>query len=317
MLQAAKHEFRCAARADNVRDLDVRITPLRRARSCAESRSPLNVSPEVKRPGMVLIDRPRPSVVRLTISRPDAMNSIDASIRRLLRQAILDAESETAVRAIVITGEGRDFSAGGDINTWENLDASSALNRMREGHELLRTILRCPKAVVAGIKGITAGNALGIALACDSLVAGESSRLMFSFSKLGVSPDYGLAWTLPDRVGLSRARQILLRGRTVSAADAGEMNLVDVVVRDEDLDSSVLDVADEFAHQSQFAFAHTKSMLANHRLEGMLQWEADLQALTLLSPDAGEGRRAFWSIVPQCFIEESYDRRRSVRSCKE
>ncbi len=244
---------------------------------------------------LVLVDRPRLNVARLAINRPEARNAMNAELRAALFDALDTALADSAIRAVILTGSERAFSAGGDIGTMAGLDSISGRARLRGGHKLVRLLANAEKPVIAAVHGWAMGAGAGLAVVCDTLIMGRSARIGFPFFRLGVAPDYGLAATLAQRVGFSRARQLLLYARQVPAEEALAIGLADEVVDDAAVADAALARADELAAQPAFALALTKRLFAQQpaSLEALLELEALTQALCFQTSEFEEGYKAF------------------------
>ncbi len=244
---------------------------------------------------LVLVDRPGPRVARLSLNRPDRRNAIDRDLRHALHDAFGAVLADAEVRAVVVTGAGGAFSAGGDVASMTGLDPVSGRARMSDGHRLVRLVANAEKPIVAAVEGWAVGGGAGLALLCDTIVAGRSARFGFPFFKVGLVPDYALATTLERRVGAGRARPWLLYARNVSSEEALAAGLVDERVEDGDVQRVALERATELAAQPPHAMALAKRLLAHPPapLEATLEQELLSQTLCFLSSEAAEGRAAF------------------------
>jgi enoyl-CoA hydratase/carnithine racemase len=242
----------------------------------------------------VLIDVPAPGVRRLRLNRAEQRNVMDAELREALDRGLADALGDEDVRAIILAGGPRAFSGGGDILSMEGLDVERARARMSAGHRLVRRLAFAEKPVVGAPAGWAVGAAVGLLLLCDKIVGGHSTRFAFPFFRLALAPDWGISATLAHRVGAGRARQLLLPGRTVEAAEALTIGLLDEVVADDLLEDAAVTHAAELAAMPRQALALTKRMLRRAApIDDALELEAAAQPLCLLSADAAEGRAAF------------------------
>jgi 2-(1,2-epoxy-1,2-dihydrophenyl)acetyl-CoA isomerase len=166
---------------------------------------------------------------------------------------------------------------------------------MTENHRLVRLLWQAEKPLVAAVEGFAVGAGAGLALLCDSIVAGRSACFAFSFLRVGLVPDYALSLTLPRRIGPSRAADLLLRAGQVTAVGGAQIGLVDVVVEDDSLQEAALDRASLLAQQPPMAFALAKRMLVASAttIDATLDAESASQALCFLGPEHEEGKRAF------------------------
>lgn len=244
---------------------------------------------------VVLVDNPAPHIARLLINRPDKRNAIDYDVRQGLTDALREIFANPDYRAIVFAGAEGMFSAGGDIPSMVGLSEQQARDRMRHIHILCRLIANTGLPVVSAIEGIGAGAAVGLALLGDYIVMGESAKVLFPFLKLGLTPDWGSLQSLPRRVGLPRAMQILSSGKFIESAEAYRIGLVDEVAADGTVMNAAIAKASEFAMLPADAFARMKARLVNASasFEEELKREENDQAACLLSDEFREGYAAF------------------------
>ncbi|MCG2633395.1 MAG: enoyl-CoA hydratase/isomerase family protein [Gammaproteobacteria bacterium] len=243
----------------------------------------------------VRVENPEHGIVRLLINRPEKRNPIDPQTRGELAEAFEAASNDHGVRAIIITGAGGVFCAGGDLSTMEGFTPHSAHGRMRLAHRLPKLISASPVPVVAAVEGYALGAGAGLALLADTIVMGSSGVLGFPFSRLGLVPDYGILYSLPRRVGAAVARQALLYGRNYRAEDALKIGLVDELVPDDAVQESALARARELAIQPRLATALVRQLLRDlpPTLDAALESEAMAQALCFNDAEFEEGLAAF------------------------
>lgn len=243
----------------------------------------------------VLTERPAQGIARLVLNRPEKRNALSTELREALIVAVEAALGDADVRALILTGAGGVFCAGGDISSMGKHDVHSGRARMQANHRLVRLLALAEKPVVAAVGGVAFGAGSGIALLADSIVAGAGASFGFNFFRLGLVPDYGLLGTLPARVGRAKARQILLHGKSVTIAEAERIGLVDLVVPDDDLAAAALAEAQALAAQPPHAFRLAKRILteAPTTLDALLDAELNAQTLSYVSPEHKEGVAAF------------------------
>lgn len=253
--------------------------------------------------GLISTDRPDPGIVRLALNRPEKRHALSPDLRDALIAALAEAGGDDTVRAIVLTGTGGMFCAGGDLSTMGGLDAASALARMEDNHLLVRRLAGLTKPLVAAVEGYAMGAGAGLALWCDAIVAGQGAKLGFPFLKVGLVPDYALLFTLPRRVGPGIARRLFLMAETVPAPEALNMGLIDHLEPDAAVQDKALEVARGLAAQAPQAFARTKQLLLGPAaaLDGLLRQEAAAQAERFLSAEHAEGIAAFLEKRPAKF----------------
>ena len=234
----------------------------------------------------------------ITITNPVARNALDDETRRALLGALYDAMDAPAgeCRAVVLTGEGSTFCAGGDLRSMSTDDRPAIAARMGELHRIADLLLRGPRPVVAAVEGAAYGSGLSMVAASDVVVAASDARFCAPFTRVGVAPDVGVLWALPRRVGMGRAREMALLAEPVGAGEAAAMGLVDRLVAPGEALAAALDVARKLAARAPLAVAATKRMLVESAgpLEAVLAAELEEQARLLGSADFAEGRTAFF-----------------------
>ena len=244
----------------------------------------------------VLIDEPAPRVMRLRIHRPEKRNAIDFDVREQLWAALADAAaSPRRCRAVVIGGSGEHFSAGGDLPSMVGLAETDARARMRHIARLCRQIHDTEVPVVTAMQGFSAGACVGLALLGDHIVVGPSTRILFPFMRLALVPDWGLPYTLPQRIGLPAARRLLTSPDPVPGARAFDLGLADELAEDADVMTAAVRRAELLAALPATAFARLRRRLTlrSRSLEEELEREENDQSELLLGEDFREGYAAF------------------------
>jgi len=173
-------------------------------------------------------------VARIEFNRPEASNAVDLPMALAFSEAVLAAGHDSAVRAVVVTGAGVRFCAGGDVATMVGAaDPRAAVQELAETLDAaLRLLAGLDKPVVAGVKGAVAGAGLAVMLSCDLVVAGQGTRFVAAYSAVGLTPDCGLSWMLPRAVGQQRALDLLLTNRVLPAAEAHAWGMVTELTSD-------------------------------------------------------------------------------------
>ena len=228
----------------------------------------------------------------LTLDYPERRNALAVPMRQRLVDALEAIEADRALRAIVITGAGRTFSAGGDISGMDINDFAAGRERFRLTHRLVRLLIKGSKPVIAAVEGWCVGAGLSVAMCCDTVVAAEDARFAAGFGKVGLVADLGLLHTLPARVGQGRARQVLLYGEPIDAGRAAAIGMVDHVVPSGAALRTALERAALFQDAAPLPVAMTRQHLAAG-LDAVLDWERDTQSTLFLTADHAEGRAAF------------------------
>src|SRR3954469_13788267 len=208
----------------------------------------------------------RTSVATIILNRPERLNALTFEVYKELRDTFQKLDTEPGVRAIVITGAGRAFCSGGDVEDiigallGRDLQALHEFTRLT--CDLILSMRQCRRPIVGALNGTVAGAGAVIAAACDVRIAAESARIAFLFTKVGLSgADMGAAWLLPRIVGLGHASELLMEGEFISAARAKEIGLYNRVVPDADLMKVAMEHARRLANGPTLGMAVTKRML--------------------------------------------------------
>jgi 2-(1,2-epoxy-1,2-dihydrophenyl)acetyl-CoA isomerase len=208
------------------------------------------------------------AVLTITINRPDRLNALDVGTMVDLRQALQAATVATDVRAVVLTGAGKAFCAGGDVAVMELHRTAGTLPDLfhrltAEQEHMVREILGMPKPVVASLPGVAAGGGLSLALAADWRIASESALLVPAFLQLGTVPDGALSYFLPHFLGIGGAQEMIFSNARVDAARAREMGLVHEVVPSHELAARTQQRARELADGPTRAYGWAKRLLVS------------------------------------------------------
>jgi len=244
---------------------------------------------------LVLIDQPAPGIRRFALNQPEKRNPIGGAMRDALSPLLREALGDDAVRGIVVTGAGGVFCAGGDVSTMKRMTPADGRKRMKSSHPFVRLMAEAEKPIVAAVEGFCVGAGAGLALLCDTVVMGESAKFGIPFFKLGLVPDFGLLYTLPRRIGLGPARQLLLHGRMIDAREAERLHVADRVVPDAQVQDAAVEEARSLAQHPPFAFGLAKRMMDTvpPSLDVALEMEAMSQGLAFAHTDVEEGIAAF------------------------
>ena len=239
-------------------------------------------------------------LARLTLNRPDKLNSFNAVMHEEVRAAMKIVQRDDSIRCLLISGNGRGFCAGQDLSD-RNVAPDAEVPDLGESLEqkynpLIRSIARLEKPVICAVNGVAAGAGANIALACDIVIAAESAKFIQSFCNIGLVPDSGGTWTLPRLVGRARALGMALLGERISARQAEEWGLIWKCVADDELADTAAQMARHLATQPTLGLGLIKrAMLASsdNSLDDQLDLERDLQRLAGRSEDYREGVGAF------------------------
>lgn len=214
--------------------------------------------------GPVLLDV-EGRVARIRLNRPEASNSVDVPLLKALHEAVLRCHAEPQVGVVVLSGEGRNFCAGGDVKTFAS-KGEALPEYLREATAWLQiatsALIQLKAPVVTAVQGFAAGGAgFGLVCASDIVIAAESAKLFSGAVRVGMAPDAGTTVTLTQLVGLRRAMDLLLTNPTLSAAEARDLGIVSRVVADADLATEVEAVAQVLAESPPLALAATKRLV--------------------------------------------------------
>ena len=253
----------------------------------------------------VLVDRDD-AVVTVTLNRPDRLNAMSLALVEQLRDLLGDLGSDRSVRAVVLTGAGRGFCAGGDVSDLAASGTEHGAGTAARADGLAATIRSCtkvveiiramPQPVLAAVNGPCAGAGMSIACAADVRLASVHAVFTTAFVGVGQTGDYGLAWTLPRLVGAGRARELFLTGRRVAADDALHLGLVEEVCAPDALLPRARELAAQIAARAPLTVAAIKASLVEAEvldLPAFLDREADRYEANARTEDATEAARAF------------------------
>ncbi|HEV8314489.1 MAG TPA: enoyl-CoA hydratase/isomerase family protein [Burkholderiaceae bacterium] len=241
---------------------------------------------------LVLTDR-QDAIVTLTLNNPDKMNAFSQAMRDRLSELLAELNGDPACRAIVLTGSGTNFSAGADLSGFNETTVRECRMRLKRGGAvLMREMIAGAKPLIAAIEGNAYGAGLALSAGCDYVVASRSAKFCCAFTRVGFIPDMALMFSLPQRVGMARAKQLIALADVIEAERAERLGLVDELVDKGGALSAALAVAQRFAEGPPLAFELMKGVFARG-LEDMIQAEVDLQPMVWLSEDHREGKQAF------------------------
>ncbi len=243
----------------------------------------------------LLVER-QGAVALVMLNEPKSLNALSPTMKAAMAETMPVLARDAEVRAIVITGGGRAFCAGGDIRSMVGITAEKARARMEETYSWLLPLLRANKPVICAVNSVAAGAGLSLALCGDIVMASEDVLFKAGFPGVGLVPDLALAHVLPRAIGVIRARDMLLTNREVRGPEALAMGLVSRLVPGERLREEALALAHQLAEGPTFAFGLMKQLTGkafDTGLEAFLSEEGAMQALAFLSEDFAEGRNAF------------------------
>jgi len=236
------------------------------------------------------------AIARITLNRPDRLNSFTAAMHGELREVLANLGD---ARVVVVTGAGRGFCAGQDLNDravtpGEAVDLGETVQAC--WNPLIRTLTSLPQPVIARVNGVAAGAGANIALACDIVVAAKSAKFIQSFSAIGLIPDSGGTWALPRLVGQARALGLALTGEPLPAKRAAEWGMIWKAVEDEALDAEVDAIVNKLASLPPLGLAAIKEMIRSswqYSLDEELERQAGAMRRLGFTEDYREGVAAF------------------------
>ncbi len=249
-------------------------------------------------PPLLLVNRSG-GVVWLTLNRPNAANTIDAPMARAFRTTVTELNADESVRALVISGAGKMFCAGGDLQRFAAESEEAAdyvkglVGDLHAGLEVLENF-RAP--VITAVHGAAAGAGMGLALTADIVIAAESSRFVMAYTRAGLTPDGGSSWILPHLIGLRRALELTLLNRTIGAEEALRLGMITEMAPDAEVTARARAIAQELAEGPTAAYVAARRLLRHaHATDyaGHLHAEAAAIETSFRTKDGLEGVRAF------------------------
>ncbi|HEY6644411.1 enoyl-CoA hydratase/isomerase family protein [Povalibacter sp.] len=241
---------------------------------------------------VVRVER-RDEVAVVTLNVPEKRNALGADLYAALSRTLVELQDDMSLRALVLYG-GKHFCAGGDLSS---LGTSPLAMRqaMSIGHRAVRALAGGRLPVVAAVEGNAFGAGFSLAMACDFVVGDETTTFCAAFGRVGLTPDYGLMWTLPQRIGIAKTRELLMLCEPITGAAAEARQLIDRFVEPGRVFDEAIALAERLALAPPATLATTKAVLSRLplSLDTMLAWESDTQSLLVHTSDVAEGLRAF------------------------
>jgi 2-(1,2-epoxy-1,2-dihydrophenyl)acetyl-CoA isomerase len=239
-------------------------------------------------------------IATITLDRPDAANALDLRMSQDLLAVASHCDANAAIRAVILTGKGKMFSAGGDVMSFAAAgDAVSEMMRNMTGflHSAIARFMRMNAPLICAVNGTAAGAGLSMALMGDIVLAAASAKFTMAYTKIGVSPDGSSSFTLPRLVGMARAKEMILLNPVYTAQEALDKGLVTAVLPDEQVMARATEIATQFASGPTVAYGEVKRLLADtfsNSLETQMEMETRaISGLSAYTHDAKEGFRAF------------------------
>ncbi|MBI4594759.1 MAG: enoyl-CoA hydratase [Candidatus Tectomicrobia bacterium] len=239
-------------------------------------------------------------IATITLNRPDNLNALDLTMGKEWLDAMDKCSLDREIKVIILTGEGRAFSAGGDVKSMREAgdDAASLLGELTHYlHGIISAMRRINRPVIGAINGIASGAGFSMALACDLLVASDKARFNMAYVNIGLVPDGGGTYFLPRLLGLQRASQLIFTAEAIDAIEAQKLGLVNYVVPPEQVLPMAMELAERFATGPTQAYGNAKALINSGLIESLeTQLENERQAISRSSQtvDFKEGLAAFF-----------------------
>lgn len=242
----------------------------------------------------ILIEK-KDGIAKITLNMPDQLNAMDLVMREELKEEFFSYHTDDEVKVVLITGAGRAFCAGGDVKTMEGMTSPAGRDRLKNLQKLIKYMVELEKPIISAVNGPATGSGFHVAIASDILYASEKAKFAESFVRLGLVPDFGGFYFLPLRVGVPKAKELMLTGRVFDAQEAKEMGLLNKLIPHESLMDEAMALAEKFAKGPGRSYAMIKSALNNWpaSLLSLLEIEANMQAICFETRDLKEGVKAF------------------------
>lgn len=241
----------------------------------------------------ILAERPHPRVLRLTINRPDRMNALSPAMHRALTEVWREIDADESVSVVIVTGAGRAFSAGGDLDLVSrmNADFETRIRVWKEARDMVYNMIGCSKPIISAINGAAVGAGIVLALMSDITIAGHSARLIDGHTKLGVASGDHAPIIWPLLCGMAKSKYYLLTCDPLDGREAERIGLVSLCVPDEELQARALETAVRLAEGPQSAIRWTKLALNNWLRQAGPIFEAALamEFMGFTGPELPEG----------------------------
>jgi len=234
----------------------------------------------------------------ITLNRPEMYNSITNNLLDDLRQALNLAHRDHDVKAVILTGAGKGFSAGADLSQFMGeITPKDVQDNLHRRYNVITTMMtQMPKPIICALNGTVAGASLGFAQACDIKIMADSAKLRYPFLDIGIVPDAGSSWFLIQTVGYAKAFEIITEGKKFTAEECKELGIINHIVPKEEVMPKAMEYAKKIVSGPTKGYAQTKKLLRYAEVHGLADTmikEAELQETVILGHDNIEGSRAF------------------------
>jgi 2-(1,2-epoxy-1,2-dihydrophenyl)acetyl-CoA isomerase len=251
-------------------------------------------------PNALVLEECDGGVVKITLNRPQKLNALNVELGEALVHALLRAVEDRSVRCVVVTGAGRAFCAGGDVEVLRDMRQRKASRELEQllkaGKEAVLAMTTMPKLVITAVNGPAAGGGMNLALAGDIRIASDAAKFAESFSQIGLFPDFGGTYLLPRIVGAARASELFYTAQLLSADEALKLGIVSRVIPQAELEAETKKLADSIATAASTAHRDVKHRMSSENrkeIEAALEEEIRLQLHCFESEDCLEGLNAF------------------------
>jgi 2-(1,2-epoxy-1,2-dihydrophenyl)acetyl-CoA isomerase len=249
----------------------------------------------------IILTEVRDRVATLTLNRPEKMNALSADLFALAIPKLREWGHDPEIGAIVLTGAGRAFCAGGDVSAMAksgatDLTLEQRVDRLREAQELSWLLYSLPKVTIAAVNGAAAGAGLGIALACDLRIASSAAKFGAAYAKVGFGGDFGTTWLLTHYAGAPKAKEMFFLSEMIDAAEAMRIGIVNRVAEPDALMATVGEIASRIAHGPLTSYRYMKAnvnLAATMDFRTLLDREAETHLRCGMTDDHREGVQAF------------------------
>ncbi len=237
------------------------------------------------------------NIAKISLNKPDVMNSLVQEMIDELIVAAKDASEDENIRAVILTGKGKAFCAGGDINRFsEGFTQTSCIDYVEHIHNFVRTWVGMPKPTIAMVNGPAVGAGLSLAVMCDLIIASDKAKFGSAFVNMGLIPDLAAVYFLPRIIGITKAREMMYTGKMISAEEAREIGLANHIYSSDQLEPMTMKLAEMLYNGPTLAIRNTKKMLSlsmDMDFNSVLGTEAIAQSVCMLSEESSEAVSAF------------------------
>lgn len=244
-----------------------------------------------------LLTEKKEGILTIRFNEPDKRNALIMEMRNELLDCLNRAEDDEQVKCIILTGEGKAFSAGGDLSALKELQPLQGRKRLQASQPLMLKMLEIEKPIIAAVNGAAAGAGFSLTLLCDLIVAAEDAFFVQSFVNVGLIPDFAAMHFLPILIGSQKAKELMFMGDRISAAEAKQLGIVNRVVSKESLLEEAINMAENMAKKAPVSIGLTKKIMNQHLnrdLRVLLELEAQGQDICFQTEDFKEGVQAFF-----------------------